>query len=100
MLADLDGDGAVTGAELAVLMQAEGAGPRGRLAVAHLRADADGDGVVTAEERGAAARAVAAREVVAPAADAAGVLALDTGGDGRIDLAEVRRSLAVLLPGA
>ncbi len=100
MLADLDADGAVTGEELSVLLRAEGAGPRGRLAVAHLRADADGDGTVSAAERMAAARGVAAREVAPVAADAAAVLALDVDGDGRINLAELRRALALVLPGA
>lgn len=100
LLADLDDDGAVNAAELAVLMQAEGAGPRGRLAVSFARTDADGDGVVQATELALAARQVAVADS-APLADlAAAVLACDLDGDGAVDLPELRRAVALLASGA
>lgn len=98
MLADLDDDGAVTTGELAVLLAADGAGPRGRLAVAHMRADADGDGTVSAAELSAHARAAA--QVLPPGlTDLRTLMALDRDGDGALGLAEVRRGIADLLPG-
>lgn len=98
MLADLDGDGAVTSAELAVLLAAEGAGPRGRLAVSHLRADADGDGTVNAEELAAHGRA--ASQVLPPGlSDLRSLLGFDRDGDGTVGLAELRRGIADVLPG-
>lgn len=98
MLADLDADGAVTSDELAVLLAAEGAGPRGRLAMAHLRADADGDGTVSAAELAAHGRTVA--QVLPPGlADLRSILAFDRDGDGAVGLVELRRGMADLLPG-
>ncbi len=98
MLADLDGDGAITAEELSVLLAADGAGPRGRLAVAHLRADADGDGTVGAVELAADARA-AAQALPPGLTDLRTLLALDRDGDGALDLRELRRGMADLLPG-
>ncbi len=100
LLADLDDDGAVTAAELAVLMRAEGAGPRGRLALAFARGDADGDGVVGPAELMAEARRVADLESRAMAEMVAAVLACDLDGDGSLDLAELRRAVALLAGGA
>jgi hypothetical protein len=99
MLADLDDDGAVTTEELSVLLAADGAGPRGRLAVAHLRADADGDGTVSAAELTAHARA-AAQSLPPGLTDLRTFLAFDRDGDAAVGLAELRRGLADLLPGA
>lgn len=99
MLADLDDDGAVTTQELAVLLAADGAGPRGRLAMAHLRADADGDGTVSAGELTAHARA-AAQSLAPGLTDMRSLLAFDRDGDGAVGLPELRRGLAELLPGA
>lgn len=98
MLADLDADGAVTSEELAVVLAAEGAGPRGRLAMAHLRADADGDGTVSATELAVHGRTVA--QVLPPAlTDLRSLLAFDRDGDGAVGLSELRRGIADLLPG-
>lgn len=100
LLADLDADGAVTAAELAVLMRAEGAAPRGRLALAHLRADADGDGTVSAAELDAAARRAAATETAGLAQELDGMLALDLDGDGFVTLPEARQALTLAAGGA
>lgn len=98
MLADLDDDGAVTTEELSVLLTAAGAGPRGRLAVAHMRADADGDGTVSAPELAAHAR-VAAQVLPPGLTEPRTILALDGDGDDALDLQELRRGMADLLHG-
>ena len=101
LAADLDGNGAVTGAEIAVAAGAAGATTRARLITTHARADADADGTVTPAELAAHAGAEALRMVSEPeAALARAVLACDQDADGQVTMAEVRRALAALDPAA
>jgi hypothetical protein len=93
LAADLDGDGGVTGAEMAVVAAAADAGYRGRLMRARDRADGNGDGVVTQAETLSFAGAEGLRRVDAD--DEARLLAylsLDLDGDGRLTLAEVEEA--------
>lgn len=101
LAADLDGDGAVSGAELATAAGAASAATRARLITTHSRADADGNAVVSRDELAAHAGAESLRQVSeAEAAMARAVLACDQNGDNAVTMAEVRRALAVLDPGA
>ncbi len=93
--ADLDADGRVTGAEMAVVAAAADAATRGRLMRAQGAADGDGDGVVTQAEALAFGKAEAMARV--DAGDEARLMAyltLDLDGDGRLTLAEVEEAAA------
>jgi hypothetical protein len=83
--ADLNADGAVAAAEIAVIAAAAEAGIRGRIMQNHALADADGDGAVSAPE--AAARAMA-------------LMGLDLDGDGRLTLGEVDEAARLMADGA
>ncbi len=96
-VADLDFDGAVTAAELAVLAAATSAKARGRLWALLEKADGNGDRVVSAAEAAGFGRAEAMRafspgdEAVARA-----VLTFDSDADGWVSLDEVRAAVAAL----
>lgn len=95
--ADLDGDGGVSVAELAVTMAAASAAQRGRLAGYVARADRDGDGAVSPAELAAYAGAAALDAYdEARAARLRAVLGFDADGDGRVTLDEVRAGVAAL----
>ena len=95
--ADLDADGTVAAAEIAVIMGAAEAGIRGRIMQGHKAADADGDGAVTTVEAAAQAAAFAQEEVSeADAARAMALMGLDLNGDGRLTLAEVEEAARLM----
>lgn len=92
---DLDGDGAVAAAELAVVQRAAGAEARGRLARQFAAADGDGDGAVDRGEITAAGRAEGLRVLDEGEADLLrAVLRLDADGDGAVTAAEVSEGIA------
>jgi hypothetical protein len=96
LAADLDADGAVTGAEAAAAGAALSAGARARLMRLVDGADANRDGRVSAPEISAAAEAAALRAVTeAEVARDMGLLSLDLDGDGAVTLAEVREAAAL-----
>jgi EF hand len=89
--ADLNADGAVTTAELGVLVAAAEARYRGRMMLTHEAADGDGDGTVTAVEMLAKANVMALDQFsVADEERMMGMLSLDLNGDGTLSLDEVR----------
>jgi EF hand len=89
--ADLNADGAVTQAELGVLVAAAEARYRGRMMLTHEAADGDGDGTVTAVEMLAKANVMALEQFsVADEERAMAMLTLDLNGDGTLSLDEVR----------
>ena len=93
--ADLNADGAIGGAELAVASAAASATVRGRLAVNFAAADRDGDGAVAAAELAAYAGAEALDAYdEARVSQLHALLAFDGNGDGAITLAEVSARLA------
>lgn len=99
LLADLDDDGSVTQAELAILVAAENARGRGRLWLAHGAADGNGDGVVSMTELRARAAMVAAKEQgIAEAEAARDLMKLDLDGNGRVTVAELHRAMKLLVP--
>jgi hypothetical protein len=88
--ADLNADGTVAAAEIAVIAGAAEAGIRGRIMQNHALADANGDGAVSATEAAARAEAFAMERVSeGDAARAMALMGLDMNGDGRLTLAEV-----------
>jgi hypothetical protein len=94
---DLDADGAVSRAELAVSQQAASAASRGRLERQFASADADGNGTVDAAEItafGAAAGMAALGEAEAGVLRA--MMRLDADGDGALNVAEVTAAVARL----
>lgn len=95
--ADLDGDGTISGEEVAIAAAAASAVARGRLKANFAAADGNSDGRVTMEELQAHANGVAL-EAFSPAKEAAmlAVLGFDGDGDGRVTLAEVRAAVAAL----
>ena len=97
MRADLDGDGAVQTAEMAVLAASVAAEDRGKLAVLFARADTDGDGkVAPAEIQAYAGAAGQASYSDAKAGQLRAVMAFDGNGDGRVTLDEVKSGLTAL----
>lgn len=99
--ADLDGDGAVTAAEMAVLAAAAKAGDRGRLIALQAEADADGDGTASAAEMLARAEAEARRSF--PERKAAllrDLMLFDSDGDGQLTLPEVEAAVDRIAGGA
>ncbi|MEO8241135.1 MAG: EF-hand domain-containing protein [bacterium] len=97
LTADLDGDGAVTAAEVAVVSAAAAAEDRGKLAVLFVRADSDGDGVISGTEAAAFAGAAGmAAYGDVKAGQLRAVMAFDRNGDGRVTLDEVRAGLTEL----
>lgn len=89
--ADLNADGAVTGAELGVLVAAAEARYRGRMLLTHEAADGDADGTVTAVEMLAKANVMALDQFSAADEERTmGMLYLDLDADGRLTLDEVR----------
>ncbi len=97
LTADLDGDGAVTGAEATTLGASLSARDRGRLQRAQTAADANGDGAASPDELRAAsgAAALAGYSDQDAAADRA-LLLLDLDGDARVTLDEVLRAVQAL----
>lgn len=95
--ADLDADGALTAEEAAALDGTAALRDRGRTQLALREADADGDGRASAAELAAQAERAARERVTDADAEAMeALLALDRGGDGRVDLDEVARALAAV----
>lgn len=97
LVADLDGDGAVTGAEADGYLAVLSARGRGGFLLDFTAADADGDGTATPVELRAAAAAAGEQAVPARDSERLGwVLAFDADGDGAVTLAELRRGVAAL----
>jgi Ca2+-binding EF-hand superfamily protein len=95
LAADLDADGRVTRAELAVAQGAASAAMRGRMERQFTLADADGDGQVDAAELAADAQAAALRALDEDeAALMRALLGLDGDGDGALTGREVTLALA------
>lgn len=93
--ADLDGDGAIAGPEIAVARAAASARARGRLAVNFADADRDGDKIVTADELAAYAGAAALDAYdAAKVAQLHDLLVLDGNGDGKVTVPEVAAALS------
>lgn len=97
LMADLDGDGAVTRAEVTGAEATLASAARDRLEAVFVTADADGDAVVSAAER-ADLGEVAALAALTPSAMAQAkiLMGFDADGDGKVTLAEVRQGLAGL----
>lgn len=94
---DLDADGAVARAELAVSQRAANAEGRGRLEREFLGADVDGNGRVDAAEQAAQGRVAGLRAMGEEEADLLrGLMALDADGNGALTAAEVERAVAGL----
>jgi Ca2+-binding EF-hand superfamily protein len=92
---DLDGDGTVTRAELAVAQRAASATQRGRLERQFTTADADGDGRADPAELMADAEAAALRALDEGEADLLrSLMTLDVDGDGALTGREVATALA------
>ena len=92
--ADLDGDGAVSGAEVRLTAAAASATTRGRMLVYFAKADSDGDDLVTAAELQAYAAAVALKSFSDAKAQAVyAVIGFDGDGDGLVTVDEVRRQV-------
>jgi hypothetical protein len=94
LAADLDADGAVTAAEMAVLAAAAEARDRGPLIALQAEADRDADGTASAPELMAAAQEEALRSY--PERKAAllrDLFRFDADKDGRVTLAEVRSAV-------
>lgn len=93
--ADLNGDGAVSGAELRVSAAALAASARGRLVVNFGKADVDGDGAVTAAELQFYANTAAQKAFSeAKAAAVYAIMGFDGNGDGQVTLPEVAAAIA------
>jgi hypothetical protein len=98
--ADLDADGTVSAAEIAVIAGAAEARVRGRIMQNHALADANGDGAVSAAEAAARAEAFAMERVSeGDAARALSLMGLDMDGDGRLTLAEVDEAAQLMAAG-
>lgn len=94
---DLDADGTIDRAELAVSQRAASAAARGRLERQFTTADADGSGAVEAAEIAAAGQLAALRALGEDeAALLRALMQLDTDGDGALIAAEVERAMAGL----
>ena len=94
---DLDNDGTVSGAELAVTQRAASARQRGTVQRLFEAADRDEDGIVAASEIRLAAEVAGLRALSDPAAAALrATRAFDSDGDGRITMVEVRAAVASL----
>ena len=95
--ADLDGDGAIAGAELRLTAAAESAAARGRLKLYFGKADRDADDLVSAEELLAYANDVALKALSEDKARIIfAILGFDGNGDGRVTLAEVKVAISAL----
>lgn len=92
--ADLDGDGAIAGAEMRAKAAASSAAARGRLMVYFAKADGDGDDLVSAPELQTYANAVAL-SFFSPRKEAQlyALMGLDADGDGRVTLDEARAAI-------
>jgi hypothetical protein len=99
MLADLDGDGLVRPAEIAVLMSGEGARGRGRLWQRYVAADRDGDGDVSFAEMRDQSQIVVAKELSARETEVVrSLMLMDQDQDGYVTTLELRAFLLVLAP--
>ncbi len=91
---DLDADGTVDRAELAVTQRAASAASRGRMERQFLAADLDGDGAVDAGEIAADGQAAAIRALGEGEADLLrSLLRLDADGDGALTAQEVQAAV-------
>lgn len=98
---DLDGDGAVTGAEMGVAAGAASASQRGRMLGLLARADDDADGAASGDEIMAFAAAEALEAFDERRAQGArAVLGFDGDADGLVTLPEVQRVVARLAEAA
>jgi EF hand len=97
MAADLDADGAISAEEVAAAVVDLSATARGRLVVQVAKADGDGNGAVSASElAGFGAAAGMAAFGANKLADLQALLGLDSDGDGKVRLDEVKAGLAAL----
>ncbi|WP_371169883.1 hypothetical protein [Aliiroseovarius sp. 2305UL8-7] len=89
-LADLDGDGTITRAELGILITTERASARGRLLIGFRKADLNRDDVVSPEERRRYGQIHAMKEVPDSELERLkSLLSLDENNDGRFSLDEL-----------
>jgi hypothetical protein len=96
---DLDADGAVDRAELAVSQRAASASSRGRLERLFIAADADGDGQVAPVEIAAQGSDAGLRALEEDEAEALrGLMALDRNGDSALTPDEVAAAVALADP--
>lgn len=92
---DLDGDGTVDRAELAVSQRAASASMRGKLERQFKAADRDGSDLIDAAELRAEGQAAALRALGEADANALrALITLDTDGDGALQIGEVRLATA------
>ena len=95
--ADLDGDGAIAGAELRLTAAAESAAARGRLKLYFGKADRDADDLVSAKELLAYANDVALKALSEDKAlTIFAILGFDGNGDGRVTVAEAKVAISAL----
>lgn len=95
--ADLDGDGAISGAEMRVRAATLAATPRGRLDTYFGKADANGDDRVTAAELQAYANGAAQQAFSEDKAAAIyAVMGFDSDGDGLVTLSEVTAGIVAV----
>ncbi|WP_432447976.1 EF-hand domain-containing protein [Aliiroseovarius marinus] len=96
-LADLNGDGQITRAELDVLMATERASARGRLLIGFTKSDLNEDGILTDVERRAYGEAKALEEVDEDEEEILkSILKLDQDDDGRLSIPEMIVALEML----
>jgi hypothetical protein len=100
LAADLDNDGDIALAEMALLADAAAAGKRGRLQRGYDQADADANGVLTvAELRGFAQTVALGQMTDADADDLRGLLMFDADGNGTVAMEEVAAGVSALVEG-
>ena len=100
LAADMDNDGNISRAEMALLADAAPAGRRGRLQRGFDQADGDANGVMTvAELRGYAQTLAMAQVSDADADDLRGLMLFDDDGDGIVAMEEVAAGVSALVEG-
>jgi Ca2+-binding EF-hand superfamily protein len=100
LAADLDNDGDISRAEMALVADAAAAGKRGRLQRGYDQADADANGVLTVAELRGFAQGVALVQMTDSDAEALrGLLLFDADGNGSVAMEEVAAGVSALVDG-